>query len=569
MGSAASGTTGAAGRGHRDGDLVVIIGAGPVGMVLALDLARYGVFSVLVERDDGPLWYPKGNTHNARTMEHYRRLGLADQIRAVGLPVNHPTDVAYFTSLAGHELQRLPMPSTSEKLAAAHTVTDQVPEPLHRASQMYVERVLFDKVNSTPEISCLFGWEYTGHQDSGDGVAVRIAPTESGAERTLHAAFLVGCDGPRSLVRRTLGLSYQGEDAREQGFLTGLTRSSYLRIPKLLTRVVRRPAWQYWILRPGAVSNLITLDGDGEFLFHAVQGLAVDDDAVRRLVVECVGAPVEVEVLDSRDWISGRALVAERYGAGRVLLCGDAAHLFTPTGGFGMNTGIDDAANLAWKLAGSVRGWAGPRLLGTYQTERRPIGVRNTRAALNLARDVRGIPLGPVLDAESSAGERARRTAARVLTGFREEFASLGIQLGARYDDSPVVVDDGTDPPPEQPARYLPSATPGGRAPHVWLPDGRSLFDAFGSGFTLLRFAGDQGGELDQAAALRGLPLRIVDVPGSAARDLYERDLALIRPDQYVAWRGNTLPADLDELLDTVTGGAAGVNAHREADACP
>jgi len=566
--SAVGGITGGPGRG-RGGGTVVIVGAGPVGMVLALDLAHLGVYSVLVERDDGPVWYPKGNTHNARTMEHYRRLGLADQIRGVGLPVNHATDVAYFTSLAGHELQRLPMPSTSEKLAAEHAVTDQVPEPLHRANQMYVERVLFDKVNSTPEISCLFGWEYTGHQDAGDGVVVRIAPVESGAERTLHAAFLVGCDGPRSLVRRTLGLSYQGEDAREQGFFSGLTRSSYLRIPKLLARVVRRPAWQYWILRPGAVSNFITLDGDGEFLFHAVQGLAADDDAVRRLVVECVGAPVEVEVLDSREWISGRALVC------RALRCGPGVALRRRRAPLHPDRWVrHEHRHRRRGQPGLETGRLGARLgrsafVGHVPNRAPALGVRNTRAALNLARDVRDIPLGPVMDAESSAGERARRTAAQVLTGFGEEFASLGIQLGARYDDSPVVVDDGTDPPPEQPARYLPSATPGGRAPHVWLPDGSSLFDAFGSGFTLLRLSGDRGGELDQAAALRGLPLRIVDVPGSAARDLYERDLALIRPDQHVAWRGNTLPSDPDGLLDTVTGGAARGSVRRGADACP
>jgi 2-polyprenyl-6-methoxyphenol hydroxylase-like FAD-dependent oxidoreductase len=559
MGSTARAVRGIAGNtdgGGGDRSLVVIVGAGPVGMVLALDLARYGVRSVLIERDTGPLWYPKGNTHNARTMEHYRRLGLADQVRAVGLPAHHPTDVAYFTTLAGHELHRLPMPSTAEKLPAAHVVTDQVPEPLHRANQMYVERVLFDTVRLTPEISCLFGWEYTGHRDTGDGVAVRITPAEPGPERTVHGAFLVGCDGPRSLVRRALGISYQGEDAREQGFMSGLTRSSYLRIPELLTRVVRRPAWQYWTLRPGAVSNFIALDAGHEFLFHAVQGLASDDEAVRRLVVECVGEPVEVEVLDSREWIAGRALVAEHYGAGRVLLCGDAVHLFTPTGGFGMNTGIDDAANLAWKLAASVRGWAGPRLVHSYETERRPIGVRNTRAALNLARGLQGIPLGPILDAESAEGEQARRTAAGVLTGFREEFASLGIQLGARYDDSPLVVGDGTHAPPDQPACYVPTATPGGRAPHLWLPDGRSLFDAFGTGFTLLRLAGGHGGELARAAALRGVPLRIVDVAGPAGRDLYGSDLALIRPDQHVAWRGNTVPVDPDALLDAVTGGA-------------
>lgn len=545
---------------------VVIVGAGPIGMVLALDLARYGVASVLVERDETAPWYPKGNTHNARTMEHYRRLGLAGEVRALGLPADHPTDVAYFTSLAGHELQRLRMPSSAEKAAAVATAgeTDQVPEPLHRANQMYVERMLGERVRATPGITCLFGWEYAGHAEAADEVQVRLDPVVGGAQRVIAAEFLVGCDGPRSAVRRALGLSYQGEDAREQGFMSGLTRSTYLRIPELHERTGALPAWQYWVLRPGAVSNLITLDAGEEYLFHAVRGEASDDDGVRRLVAECVGASVKVDVLGSREWIAGRALVAERYGSGRVQLCGDAVHLFTPTGGFGMNTGIDDAANLAWKLAAAVGGWAGPWLVDSYGTERRPIGVRNTRAALDLAGSIAGIPLGPVLEADSADGDRARASAAEVLAGFAEEFASLGIQLGARYDGSPVVVDDGTAPPPDRPARYVPTACPGGRAPHVRMPDGRSLFDTFGPGFTLLRLgtgegagrdrAGFGGAGLATAAATRGVPLTVVEVPGDAARDLYACDLALVRPDQHVAWRGNTAPADPLALLDHVVG---------------
>jgi hypothetical protein len=338
--------------------------------------------------------------------------------------------------------------------------------------------------------------------------------------------------------------------------MSGVTRSVYLRIPDLLARAVRRPAWQYWVLRPDSVCNLITLGDEHEYLFHAVRGEADGDEAVAALVRECVGLPVDVQVLEAKEWIAGRALVAEQYGRGRVLLCGDAVHLFTPTGGFGMNTGIDDAANLAWKLAASVHGWAGEGLVDSYGAERRPVGVRNTRAALNLAKGLRGIPLGPVLEAATEEGERARATAAGVLAGFAEEFGSLGIQLGARYVGSALVVGDGTDPPPDDPTHYVPSASPGGRAPHVWLGVGRSLFDAIGPGFTLLRLGGraDGADTLVRAAAARRVPLSVVDVPGDAARDLYGADLALVRPDQHVAWRGNALPAGPDILLDTVTG---------------
>jgi 2-polyprenyl-6-methoxyphenol hydroxylase-like FAD-dependent oxidoreductase len=536
---------------------VVIIGAGPVGMVLALDLAERGVQSVLVEQAESTLWYPKGNTHNARTMEHYRRLGLADAVRATGLPVDHPTDVAYFTRLNAHELQRLSMPSTAEKLAAIgeHGVTDQVPEPLHRANQMYVERMLVDRVRKNEAITCLFSTECTGFTADDDGVEIRVAHTSGGEDRRLTGRYLVGCDGPRSLVRRTLGISYQGEDAREQGFMSGLTHSTHVRIPDLHKRIIDKPAWQYWVLRPGGVSNFVNLDAGEEFLYHAMQGEASDDDAVRRLVIDCIGEPVEVEILGARDWIAGRALVAERFGEGRVFLCGDAVHLFTPTGGFGMNTGIDDAANLAWKLTAAVQGWAGPELLASYEQERRPVAVRNTRAALGLAKSIRDIPLGPVLEADTVEGRDARSIAAEVLAGFTHEFASMGIQLGARYDGSPVVAADGTTPPADLPTRYLPTACPGGRAPHVWLSEGRSLFDALGPGFTLLRLGpgAPTAGNLAAAAAERGVPLTVLDVPLAEARELYERDLVLVRPDQHVAWRGNEL-RDAGALLGLVTG---------------
>jgi 2-polyprenyl-6-methoxyphenol hydroxylase-like FAD-dependent oxidoreductase len=534
---------------------VVIIGAGPVGMVLALDLACRGVPSALVDQAEHARAYPKGNTHNTRTMEHYRRLGLADAVRATGLPPDHPTDVAYFTQLNGYELQRLPMQSSAEKMAARarHDVTDQIPEPLHRSNQMYVEQLLFAAVRNNPAITCLFGTECIGFAEIEGGVAVQLIDDEG--EQTLTGQYLVGCDGPRSLVRRSLGISYKGEDAREQGFMSGLTHSTYLRIPRLHRDVIRRPAWQYWMLRPTAVSNLINLNADDEFLYNAVKGDASDDDAVLRLVTDCVGQALEVEILDTQEWIAGRALVAEQYGRGRVLLCGDAVHLFTPTGGFGMNTGIDDAANLAWKLAATIQGWGGPGLLASYELERRPVGVRNTRAALDLAKGIAGIPLGPVLEADDADGAAARKIAADILAGFSEEFASLGIQLGARYDGSPVIVGDGAQPPEDRSDIYLPTSVPGGRAPHVWMSGDRSLYDLLGPGFAILRLGpgAPDIGPLEQAAAARGVPFTVVDIPFPEARDLYERPLALIRPDQHVAWRGDRLP-DPSELLDVAVG---------------
>jgi 2-polyprenyl-6-methoxyphenol hydroxylase-like FAD-dependent oxidoreductase len=538
---------------------VVIVGAGPVGMFLALDLASKGVRSTVIEQNTSHRAYPKGDTHNARTMEHYRRLGLADAVRAAGLPPEHPTDVVYLTRLNGYELKRLRMPSGAEKMAevAAHSVTSQVPEPLHRSNQMHVEKVVLERLLATEAVTCRLGTESTGFEETDSGVAVRVRPAGGGAEEVITCQYLVGCDGARSQVRRQLGLSYEGEE-EETGFRSGLRQSRYLRIPNVVKEVIREPAWQYWLVRPGRVASLITLDGREEFKLSVYAGNADDDDAVRAFVDDCAGEHVDTEILGSQDWVNGLALVAGRYQRGRVLICGDAAHLFTPIGGFGMNTGIDDAANLAWKLAAAIQGWAGPYLVDSYDAERRPAGVRNTRAAVSLGRPLRGIPLGAALEEDSLQGRDARRDAARVLETQRESFASLGVQLGTRYEGSPIVWPDGTPAPEDSCDRYVPTARPGGRAPHLWLSRTQSLFDVLGPGFTLLRMGGHppSAAALVAAARRRAIPLTVVDITLPEARGLYEGDLALIRPDQHVAWRGDELP-DADELLTQVTGGLA------------
>jgi hypothetical protein len=271
---------------------------------------------------------------------------------------------------------------------------------------------------------------------------------------------------------------------------------------------------------------------------------------------------VGVEFLAHSPWTAGQALVAERLGEGRVFLAGDSAHLFTPTGAFGMNTGVDEAANLAWKLAACVQGWGGPKLLPTYELERHAIARRNTRASQALAKNVGAVPVDAAMEDATPEGEAARARAAAYLSTFGEEFASLGIQLGARYDGSPIIVPDETEPPPDEPTRYVASACPGGRAPHVWL-DGEgagdetrvSLYDRLGRGFTLLRLHGgaDVRG-LAAAAEARHIPLALLDVRIPEARDLYARDLALVRPDMHVAWRGDRLPEDCDALSARITG---------------
>jgi 2-polyprenyl-6-methoxyphenol hydroxylase-like FAD-dependent oxidoreductase len=541
---------------------VVIVGGGPVGMVLAMSLARLGVRSAVVNTETDSNWRPKGSTHNARTMEHYRRLGLTPAIRRVGMPADHPTDVGYFTALTGWELARLPMPSETEKMrrVAEASVTDQVPEPLFRSNQMYVERHLHTALKTFPSVAMRFGWLCTGYTDHGDRVTVEIENAASGARQTLTCDYLVGCDGGHSVVRRQLGIKYGGEVLAPQPYAAGATISTHLRAPALYERgILERSCWQHWIVNGSTRTLLTTLDGEGEFLFNT-RCRSVDDPPdpafITRVFHATVGAEVPFAFIGHWPWVSGYALVADCFGAGRVLLAGDAVHLFTPTGGFGMNTGIDDAVNLAWKLAAMVQGWGGPELLPSYEVERRPIAFRNTGHSKRLAKNVGDVPAAAQMSENTSDGAAARRAAGNFLSTFGEEFASLGVQLGARYDGSPVIVSDGAAAPPDDPAVYVPSGVPGGRAPHVWHPDRSSLYDHFGPAFTLLLLPGcrDDGAAFAAAAKERKVPLTIHRVPVSEARALYGAEMALIRPDLHVAWRGAQMPADPDRLLARVTG---------------
>lgn len=542
---------------------VAIVGGGPVGLMLALFLDRHGVRSVVFNTEPSVRIHPKGSTHNSRTMEHYRRLGFAPLVRALGLPPDHPTDSVYMTGFQGHELARLRMPSEREKMAqvAASPVDDQVPEPIHRANQMYVEQVLFAQAAARPNITLRYGWQITAVTQDADGVWLS-AETEDGKREEWRAAYAAGCDGGRSFVRRSLGIAYEGHAALDQPFFGQNMVSTYIRAPALYGTIVKpqQRAWQYWFVNPRFRTAMVALNGADEFIIwtrRAGPDAPIDDRAIARMLCDAAGADIPVEIIAHGVWTGGVALHAEGFGGGRIWLAGDAIHLFTPTGGFGMNTGIDDVANLAWKLAALVQGWGGPALLASYAHERKPIAVRNTAASRALAKNVGDVPVPPELEDDSAAGATARRDVGAFLATFGEEFASIGVQLGARYDGSPIIAEDGA-PPPDDFVRYVPSGVPGGRAPHLWLGAGRgagdSLFDRLGVGFTLLRFGAESGDALVRAAAARGIPLTVVDGMPPEARALYGRDLALIRPDQHIAWRGDVAPADADALWTKLTG---------------
>jgi 2-polyprenyl-6-methoxyphenol hydroxylase-like FAD-dependent oxidoreductase len=542
---------------------VIIIGGGPVGMALALNLAALGVRSILVDRETGPRPQPKGSTQNARTMEHYRRLGIVGKIRAVGLPRELPTDVVYFTRLNGWELTRIPMPAEQAKLdaRARAPADDQVVEPLYRCNQMHAEAEVFAHVRTCALIDARYGWECTAWSEQADGVTAELEEIGTGRRETIKAAYIAGCDGGHGIVRRQLGIAYQGETPEITPFQGGPMVSTYLRAPALQD-VARTRCWQYWVVNHDVRSNIVSVDGKTEFLFSTRltrPDQKPDEAMIAAAFRASVGRDIETQFIRHGTWTAGQAFVAERFGAGRAWMAGDAVHLFTPAGGFGMNTGIDDAANLGWKLAGMVQGWGGPRLLASYELERRPIAFRNTGAAKALSHNVGATPVNPEIDQRTPTGDEARRKAADYLSGFGEEFASLGVQLGARYDASPITVPDGP-PPMDDFIGYRPSGVPGGRAPHVWTGQGRgigdSIYDGFGPGFTVLRL-GPKPPKTDAllaAFAKRNVPVHALDVPSAVARDLYERDIVVVRPDQHVAWRGNADPPDAADVAAQVTG---------------
>lgn len=543
---------------------VAVVGGGPVGLLLALFLDHHGVESVVFNTEDSVPAEPRGSTHGARTMEHYRRLGLASRVRELGLPGGHDAGISFSTRYAGHLLARLPWPGPDEVRAqvAAAGQADQVPEPMHRANQMYVERLLWDQARTRPRITLRYGHRVTGLAEHPGHVTL----TEEGPDgpHTWQAAFAVGCDGGHSLVRRTLGIAYTGEGTLDQDVLGRRATAAHLRVPRLYEDFLReRAAWSNWVYNGELALNLIALDGVDEFflLTSSADPDHTDDAHIADLVRRAAGVPLEVEVLSRRSWTAGAALVAESFGTGRTWLAGDAAHLFTPNGGFGMNTGVDDAANLAWKLAAAVQGWAGPGLLPSYEAERRPVALRNTTAARELGMGLGAVGRPADLEADTAEGRAAReKTGLRLAEYGQLTLDTIGVQLGARYDGSPIVDAAGDPPPPDAFTTYAPSGVPGGRAPHLWLDErhgaGDSLFDRLGPGFTLLSLCAvhQDTSAFEAAARERGIPLSVVRVHDPAARELYERDLVLVRPDQHVAWRGNRPPRDPGALLARVTG---------------
>ncbi len=541
---------------------VLIAGGGPVGLTLAMDLAWRGIDVTVVElRRAGEPPNVKCNQISARSMEIFRRIGVARKLREAGLPADYSNDVVSATTVTGIELTRLSIPSRSERQAGVKGVDSwwPTPEPSYRINQIYLDPVLFAHAKSQPRIRILNRTAFEEFKQDEHGVTVTTRDLDSDEQITIACRYLVGCDGSKSTIRKKIGGNFVGTPEVQR------VQSTYIHAPALIGLLPGKPAWLYFSLNPRRCGTTIAIDGKENWnihnsLYHGEPEFdSVDRDwAIREILG--VGPNFHYDVISKEDWI-GRRFVADKFRDRRVFICGDAAHLWMPNGGYGMNAGIADAADLSWMVAATLNGWADPAVLDAYEAERQPITDQvshfTTDMAHNVMKQRREVPAevewpGPVGDAmRARIGKEAHDI------DIQQQCAG-GLNFGYYYEGSPIIAYDGEPHPGYTMHDFKSSTVPGCRVPHLWLSDSRSLYDALGPYYTIIRLdpTVSVSGILD-AAARRDVPLVVLDVDAPDARALYACKLTLVRPDQHVAWRGDEEPGAPAELIDLVRGTCA------------
>ncbi len=531
---------------------VLIVGAGPVGLTLAIDLGKRGVKCTLIEQKDAPQFLPKMERANARTMEMYRRIGLADPIRKAGLRGDCPMDVYVVLSLNQPPLLRLRYPSVDEAKADGRATNDGSSplEPYQLISQYTIEPLLKSIAQSLPSVTVRFGTEFTSFAQDEEGVTVTVKTGDN--IETIRAAYVVGCDGGASPVRKQLGIKLRGEGALME------LRQALFRCDELFDRIPvgNGPGrGRHYHVADDKASFLIMQDSTQHWTLHSVVN---SDEEMKAQFEKVVGFPVKYEMLSCSPW-KQNLLLADRYRDKRVFIAGDAAHLVIPTGGLGMNTGVGDAFDLSWKLAATLQGWGGPKILGSYEHERRQVGERNIGASryASIGRRKWRSMYRSNISENTPIGLQNRKILAGVAdVEQRKTNEMVGAEMGYRYVDSPIIMDIPGGP--EHLFReYVPSTWPGARLPHVWLDDGTALQDRLPvNGFTLLKLGRTQAdtAELESAIHASGAPLTVLHLPDQIARELYGFDLILLRPDMHIVWRGQEPPDDAALVVAVATG---------------
>jgi 2-polyprenyl-6-methoxyphenol hydroxylase-like FAD-dependent oxidoreductase len=526
---------------------VLIAGGGPVGLTAAVELGTRGIDCVVLEpRATVSSQRPRAKTTSIRTMEHFRRWGIADRIRAAAaLPVSWSQRIVVATALLGPELT-----SFDDCLGLSVTKTDLFAESGQQIPQPAAEQVLRDVVSELPTISLAAGWSLQSLTESRNEVVVEALAAD-GTRWPITAQYVLGCDGANSRTRECLGIPMVGPTDAHQN------TTIVFRAPGLAEQVPHGPAIHYWIFNTKAAGVLGRLDLADTWAMLSPSSDRDPAMTMRDLLVSDAGVDLDYEILCTDTW-QARMQLAQTFHTDRVFLVGDAAHLTPPWGGHGFNTGVGDAVNIGWKLAATLQGWGGHQLPHSYGTERRPIATDTITAATANMTAMRHCAVTGDLDMTGPAGEHARRALGEVIhRAMHAEFHSLGLVLGYQYTDSPNIVYDNTSGinPDRDSTVYVPTTRPGARLPHKWLPDGRSLYDTLGTGLTLLTFEDVDPAAIVDAARRQEIPLTVIDLGDT---DLCRDDQAsvlLARPDQHIAWRGKQLPPEsVDAILDQVLG---------------
>ncbi len=530
---------------------VLIVGGGPVGLALALDLGLRGTRSVVVEQDEGTatVLLAKAGTLNERTMEFCRRWGIAEEVANVGFPADYPRDTVFCISLTGFFIGRDALPSTKERKPP-----EQAAEMLRKCPQHLFDPLLARAVVRTGLAEIRYSSRFDSFTRDKDGVTATLTDLKSGKSQSIRSQYLVACDGAASGIRSALGIAFDGKQL-------DYSVSAMIRVPTLEKYHDKGKCERFLFVGPqGTWANLTAVDGNELWRLTLVGSEDKLDPArldIDGIIRQSFGRDdIPYQVLRVVPWRRSQC-AAGKFSMGRVALAGDSAHTTSPTGGHGLNTGIGDVSDLGWMLDALVRGWGGPRLLEAYDLERRSVAIRNSLSSTkNYAVWVEKTGRDRVLE-DTPEGEAQRRAiGAQMSASLKQEWFSLGIGMGYRYEGSPIIVPDGTPPTPDDPSDYVQTARPGHRAPHAWLQDGRSIIDLFGNGFVLLRFGlpVPDASEFVAAARSRDMPLFVHGIGDQKIAALYERRLVLVRPDGQVAWRADFAPKDAGAVLDTARG---------------
>jgi 2-polyprenyl-6-methoxyphenol hydroxylase-like FAD-dependent oxidoreductase len=529
---------------------ILIVGGGPVGLALSIDLGWRGVDCIMLERRDGSVGHPKMNQVGNRTQEFCRRWGLGSKVRELSIPNDFPRNIHFLTTVTGYELGRYEFPARQD------VVQPYSPEFMQRCSQIWFDPLLRDTAGEMPSVTQIFNTRLDRFEQDDAGVTAYVTDEENGDEKIIKAEYMVACDGAESEIRDALDIEMIGDQNMSFNINVFFKSSDH---EALFNK--GRAIMQWMFNDAGMWADIVSINGEDLWRLSVMKlplGTELTEAEAAEYIRKAVGRDFEFEILSILPWMRKR-VVADQYTVGRVHLAGDSVHQMSPTGGFGMNTGIGEAVDLSWKLAAVLEGWGGDNLLASYDAERRPVAHMITNEGARNYTQFAKLPVGVEIDQNNPEGEAFRKNFTQILYDLQmdREYDTDGVVLGYRYEGSPIIVADGTPEPEFNAMVYTETARPGHRAPHAWIGEGEetSMLDLFGKGFTLVRF--DPAVSVDalvDAANERGVPLVIQDIDQANIAKIYEYKLVLIRPDDHVAWRGDVCPEDALGVIDTVRG---------------